>query len=178
MLAPTKDYAIITYLGLIKAHDVPSSRFNYDVEALIAQWKILCFWIIAATVFITRSKPKLILPHGTSDKTFASDMGGKGIQISSRSNLPHVANDSPPLQTLKCGLWRKVGEMGPASLVTPEKVLSEYNKDLIFWFDTLPKHILPTRRSSSWIIFSVHRVKFFGRTRTNTCVKITIDLYY
>jgi len=52
--------------------------------------------------------------------------GRYGVQIPSRSNLSHVANDSPLVQSR----WDE-----HRSLVTPERVLSEYNEDLIFLFD-------------------------------------------
>jgi len=42
------------------------------------------------------------------------------------------SNDLTPLQPLKCGPWRKACEDGHCSLVTPERVLSKYNEDLIF----------------------------------------------
>jgi len=32
------------------------------------------------------------------------------LKITTRP-IPHVANDSPPLQPWLCGLWRKVAEM-------------------------------------------------------------------
>jgi len=34
---------------------------------------------------------------------------------------------------LMCGPWHKAAEMG-LSLMTPDRVLSEYNEDLIFYF--------------------------------------------
>jgi len=34
--------------------------------------------------------------------------------------------------TLKCRPWHKAAEMGTVHSLTPEKVLIEYNKDLIF----------------------------------------------
>jgi len=37
-------------------------------------------------------------PDGTSDKTFTSDTGGMGFETPSRSNLPHVGNNSLLLQ--------------------------------------------------------------------------------
>jgi len=40
--------------------------------------------------------------------------GRYGVQISSRTNLPHIANDSPPLQPCLCGPWRKAAEMNTA----------------------------------------------------------------
>jgi len=54
---------------------------------------------------------------------------GMGFKSWARSNLPHVTNDSPPLQPWLCGQSRGDGHR---SLVTHERVLSEYNKDLIF----------------------------------------------
>jgi len=38
----------------------------------------------------------------------------------SRSNIPHVANDSPPLQPLKCGPWRKAAKMVTANSWHPK----------------------------------------------------------
>jgi len=42
-----------------------------------------------------------------------------------------------------CGPWRKAAEMGIAHSVTPERVLSEYNKDLIILICDISKIICP-----------------------------------
>jgi len=52
-------------------------------------------------------------------------------------NLPHVANNSPLLQPwwVGPGALAQCRRDGNRSIVTPERVLSEYNEDLIFfWF--------------------------------------------
>jgi len=59
-----------------------------------------------------------------SGKASAFWCGRYEVNIPSRSNLPHVANDSPPLQPWWS--WRKAAEMGTAVhswVVTPERVL-------------------------------------------------------
>jgi len=54
------------------------------------------------------------------------------FQIPSRSNLLHVANETPSLQPWCVGSGAKPRSWAPLTRDTG-KGLSEYNKDLIFW---------------------------------------------
>jgi len=55
---------------------------------------------------------RLLCIYGTSNRS--TTRWRYGVQIPSRSNLLHVAHDSPPLQPWLCGPWRKAAEMGTA----------------------------------------------------------------
>jgi len=69
-------------------------------------------------------------PDGTSGKKFASGVGGMGLK-SRADQISHTL----PMTRHHCNLdvWALVQscEDGHRSLVTPKRVLSEYNKDLI-----------------------------------------------
>jgi len=70
-------------------------------------------------------------PDGTSVETSAS--GAKGMGLKSRADqISHVANDSLPLQPWCVSLGASRGE-GHRSLVTPERVWSDYNEGLIIF---------------------------------------------
>jgi len=54
------------------------------------------------------------------------------VQTPSRSNLPYVANDSPPCN-LDVWVMAKSRGVGHRSLVTPKRILSEYNGSFGFY---------------------------------------------
>jgi len=60
---------------------------------------------------------------------------------SSRSIFTTPCQRLTTAATLKCGLWHKTAEAKMDSLapllVTPERVLSEYNENLIFYFKVI-----------------------------------------
>jgi len=71
-------------------------------------------------------------PDGTSSKTFASGAGGMGF----KSRADQVSHTLPTTRH-RCNLdvWALAQSRGDghrSPLVTPERVLSEYNEDLIF----------------------------------------------
>jgi len=59
--------------------------------------------------------------------------GRNVVQFPSRSNPPHVANDSPLLQPWVWALAQSHGD-GHRSLVIPERVLCEYYEDLFLFY--------------------------------------------
>jgi len=71
-------------------------------------------------------------PDSTSHKTFASGAGDMGF----KSRADHISH-MLPTTCHHCNLdvWALAQSRkdGHCSLVTPERVLSEYNKDLIFF---------------------------------------------
>jgi len=75
-----------------------------------------------------------------SDETFASDTWDVGF----KSRADQIAHTLPTTRH-RCNLdvWAQAQSCGDGhrSFVTPERVLREYNKDLIFWFRLLPFNI-------------------------------------
>jgi len=58
---------------------------------------------------------------------FASGAGGQGSN--SEQIKSHTYQRLATAATSMCGPWRKAAKMLGISLVTPERVLSEYNED-------------------------------------------------
>jgi len=72
-------------------------------------------------------------PDSTSGKTFASGAGGMGFK--SRANqISHTLPTTRHRSTLIVWALAQSHGDGHCSLVTPERVLSEYNEDLIVAF--------------------------------------------
>jgi len=69
-------------------------------------------------------------PDGTSSKMSASGAGGMGFK-SRADQISHTLPLARHRCNLDVGTLAQSPENGHRSLVTPERVLSEYNKDLI-----------------------------------------------
>jgi len=70
------------------------------------------------------------------------------VQLPSRTNLSHVANDSPPLLPWWCRPWRKTVELGTAHSRHPKGYLASKMK---IWFDSFfAVHVQSTGDWNFW----------------------------